>query len=321
MQKTNAKILKDPLVTIICLSHNQSRFVAETLQSVFDQSYANIQTIVIDDGSEDESKGLIKEVLKEHPGFRFLDLPENLGNTKAFNLGLAMAQGKYIIDLACDDLLEPERVERQVEYFESLAEDFGVIYSDANFIREDGSLMGRHFESKIFKPFEGDVFERVIAGYFIPPPTMMIRKSVLNELHGYDENLVYEDFDFWVRSARKWKYGFQTEVLTKIRKVAGSHSTTLYKKGDQQLKSTIQVCRKIEQMIASESEKQALIKRLRYEMKHAFLTGNNREADAFFQMLQNINGETWLEQLMSLVNELGIDWSFLRSWLLKGRRR
>ena len=312
--------MRKPVVTVICLCYNQKPFVAETLQSVFDQTYSNIQMIVLDDGSTDGSKELIKNYLKVYPDVHFLDLPENLGNTKAFNLGLAHATGKYIIDLACDDLLDPERIKKQVEFFESLANDFGVIYSDANYISEDSLLIGRHFESKIFKPFEGDVFELVIAEYFIPPPTMMIRKKVLDDLNGYDESLAYEDFDFWVRSARNWKYGFQNQVLTKIRKVDGSHSTTLYKKGDKKLKSTIQVCRKIEQMILSESEKRALIKRLKYEMKHAFLTGNNREVDAFFQILQNIEGESWIEQLMSIVNELGIDWSFLRNWLLKARR-
>ncbi|MDP4680807.1 MAG: hypothetical protein NWS46_10620, partial [Cyclobacteriaceae bacterium] len=67
---------------------------------------------------------------------------------------------------------------------------------------------------------------------------------VLLELNGYDEKLAYEDFDFWIRSSRKWQYQYQSEILTKIRKTVGSLSSRVYSKNDKQLHSTYLVCKK-----------------------------------------------------------------------------
>lgn len=311
--------MDQPLVTVICLCYNQSRFVEETLQSVFDQSYNNIEIIVVDDGSTDGSKETIRSILENRSEVQFVDLSENLGNTKAFNQGFKLAKGKFVVDLACDDVLLPDRIQKQVCFFGLLTHDYGVIYSDAQYISESGKANGRHFESKIFFPYKGRVFREVVAEFFIPPPTMMIRREVLDELNGYDEDLAYEDFDFWVRSARNWKYGYQNEILTKIRQVEGSHSQTLYEKGDRKLDSTIRICEKIENLVKNDLEKDAYIRRLKYELKHAFLTGNRDEANEFYQKLKQQNGDTILEVILMQINRLGINWSFLRNAILKIR--
>src|SRR5690606_27795969 len=102
----------------------------------------------------------------------------------------------------------------------------------------------------------------------------------------YDESLAYEDFDFWVRSARTYKYAFQPQCLTKVRKVKASLSSKLYSKGDKQLESTYRVCLKAAHLNRSKQDKRALIIRLRYEARHAVLTSNQKEAKLFFDLLQ-----------------------------------
>lgn len=276
--------MENPLVSVICLCYNQARFVKEALDSVINQSYDNIQLIIVDDGSTDGSQEVIAKWLIDKEEVPFVNLGENIGSTAAFNKGLALANGKYVIDLAGDDVFLHERIGLQVAFFERQEALVGVIYSNAQYINEEGKELHQHFDHLGLLPYEGDVYEKVIDTYFIPTPTMMIRKSVLDELEGYDETLAYEDFDFWVRSARKSHYAYQSEVLTLIRKVRGSHSTSYYSKNDGKLASTLTVCNKIADLNKTEEETKSLVNRLKYEVRHAFLAGKRDEMNGFFSL-------------------------------------
>src|SRR6185436_18882244 len=108
-------MMPSPTVTVICLCYNHARFVEEAIESVLNQSYANIQLIVVDDASTDKSAEVIKQLINKHSSIEFLPLQTNLGNCKAFNQGLARAKGEYVIDLAADDVLLPTRIETGVQ--------------------------------------------------------------------------------------------------------------------------------------------------------------------------------------------------------------
>lgn len=139
-----------PLVSVICLCYNHEQFVQEALESVFSQTYPHIEIIVVDDASTDTSVAVISEVLAKHQGHsiktRFLS--ENQGNCKAFNEGFALAQGKYVIDFATDDVLIPDRIGKQVQYFESLPDSFGVVFTEAAYIDSKGQHLYYHFKDR-----------------------------------------------------------------------------------------------------------------------------------------------------------------------------
>lgn len=303
--------MDQPLVSVICLCYNHVRFVLESLESVLNQSYNHIEMIIVDDASSDGSKVVIQNFLEKHPDVPFINLLNNVGNTTAFNQGLKIAKGIYVIDLACDDVMLPDRIERQVAFFETQHERVGVIYSDAEYIDEEGKHINYHFKGKRYSAKEGDIYKDLIADYFIPPPTMMIKKKVLDELDGYDEDLAYEDFDFWIRSSKMWHYAFQSELLTKIRKVTNSLSTQLYSKTDRQLNSTIMVCEKIMELNQEPEEDCALIKRLKYEVRHAFLTGHRDQVMKMMEMLRKLKGMTFMYYILSAIN-LGWNLRWLR---------
>lgn len=302
---------ESPLVSVICLCYNHEKFVRQAIQSVLAQSYPNIQLIVVDDASTDKSREVIEEAMKGRQGMAHF-LPENLGNTRAFNFALEQCNGKYIVDLAADDLLTADRIEKQVCFFENQSGQTGVVYSDAHYIDEKGDVLGRHFSNARHRAHVGDVYEYVIAEYFIPPPTMMMKKQVLDELAGYDGDLAYEDFDFWIRSARNWQYGYQPEVLTLIRKTQGSLSTKAYKKKDKQLYSTYLVCRKIKELNRSDKENKALLKRLAYEIRQSVFSGNFEEATLFIDFYREMASLSIGLHLLNGLNKLRIDFSFLR---------
>lgn len=275
-----------PKVSVICLCYNHARFVQNSVQSVLNQTYPNIEVIIVDDASPDHSKEVIKGISINHPEISYLDLPKNVGNCRAFNLGLKRATGKYIIDLSCDDELEVDRIEKQVNAFEQLTDDYGVLYSDAGYIDEQGNALGNHFSS--YPPSRGEVYSELVQRYFIAPPTMMIRKEVLVELEGYNEALAYEDFDFWIRSSRNWKYDYVDEPLTRIRKISGSLSTKFHERDSPLIASTLAVCQQIKTLNRNDIEDKALVARIQYELKIACLTGSRSIAKEFYQLLDSL---------------------------------
>jgi glycosyltransferase involved in cell wall biosynthesis len=313
-----------PLVSVICLCYNHQRFVTEAIQSVLDQTYDNIQLIVVDDASTDGSAAIIRDLAVKHPFIETLLLKENQGNCRAFNRGLALARGEFVIDLATDDVLMPERIAQQVDFFSSLDDSYGVVFTDATYIDENGRFLRDHYAYLFSKGLlntvpQGDLYSRIIARYFVCSPTMMIRKKVLDELHGYDEALSYEDFDFWIRSARNYKYAFLDRKLTRVRRSARSMSTGWYRKGDRQLYSTYLICKKIATLNRSDEEHQALAVRLKYELRQSVFSENFYEADLFYELLKTTGTASAVDNVLYGLNRLKLPFSMLRRWYHKLR--
>jgi glycosyltransferase involved in cell wall biosynthesis len=307
-----------PLVSVVCLCYNHERFVREAVESVLNQSYQNIQIIVVDDMSSDGSRSVITELVNRNPNIEIVFPSGNVGNCAAFNLGLRKVKGEFVVDFATDDVMVPDRIARQMNFFNTLDSSFGVVFSDADYIDEDGKFIRHHFDYLKAKRLlgkipQGDVYKDLVSTYFVPSPTMLVRMKVMDELNGYDENLVYEDFDFWIRSGRKYKYAFQNERLTKIRKTQRSMSTGWYKQGDAQLHSTYLVCKKIISMNRTDEEDRALAVRLKYEIRQSVFSNNKKEAKLFFDMLLQIGQASAADRFLMILARIPIDFSVLRS--------
>jgi glycosyltransferase involved in cell wall biosynthesis len=257
-----------PLVTVICLCYNQKHFVREAVESVINQSYAPVQIIVVDDASTDGSRDSINQLKRLYPQLEVLLLNENMGNCRAFNRGLALAKGEYLIDLAADDVLLPNRIKIGVDALQQAGDDYGVHFCDAELIDETGAFLNHHSDKYPHHTIpQGDIYEQVIKRYFICPPTIMFRKYVMDKLGGYDETLAYEDFDFWIRSSRHFKYTYSPEPLVKKRVVKHSLGSTQGRLFNRHALSTYRVCKKILDLNRTDEEKKALTKRIWYEIK------------------------------------------------------
>lgn len=307
-----------PLVTVICLCYNHERFVRQAVESVIGQSYDHVQIIVWDDASADSSPTVIRELQTTYPQLEVCLSERNEGNCRAFNRAFASARGEFIVDFSTDDVMHPERLEKQVEFFAQRDQQTGVIFTDATYMDEQGKMLYHHFEhlfrhGLIKEIVTGDVFRAVLATYYIASPTMMMRRAVLESLGGYDEQLAYEDFDLCVRSAQLFRYGFLNERLTLIRKTAGSMSAQAYAPGDKQLMSTYRVCLKAASLLGNDEDKAALIHRVRYELRHAVLSANYPEAKAFWQLLGSLHGRHAESTLWYLVHFLRLPLTPLRN--------
>lgn len=181
-----------PLVSIITPSYNQGQFLEETIQSVLNQDYSNIEYIVIDGLSVDNTKDIIKKY--ENRLTYWVSEPDK-GQTDAIIKGFQMAKGKYITWLCSDDVLEPSMVSVSVAFLEANPQ---VSMTFGNRIRYDAksNIIGfqqcAQFRSWYLR-----------WGFAIPQETCMIRRQAYNNCGGLDISLhMAMDFDLFCKLSR-----------------------------------------------------------------------------------------------------------------------
>jgi glycosyltransferase involved in cell wall biosynthesis len=278
-----------PVVTIICICYNQAKFVEQALNSALHQTHKPIELIIIDDGSNDNSVEVIRQWVSMYPEVTFLINEKNLGYCKTFNKAFAVSSGSYCIDLAADDILLPTRVEEGLKALNEAGVDYGVTFSDAEHIDEQGKFIRFHSDKHPHESIpNGDIYCQVIDRYFICSPTMMFRREVIKYLNGYDESLAFEDFDVWVRASLKFKFIYTPIVLLKKRSVFNSMSKSQFTRSSAQRWSTLAVCQKIKKLNTNPEEVAALKRRLIYEMKLSFRMVDLKLAWEYFRLLRTL---------------------------------
>ncbi|MFV5696102.1 glycosyltransferase [Flavobacterium sp. LB3P122] len=275
----------NPLVTIICLCYNQEDYVLESLFSVINQDYPSIQLIIVDDCSTDNSKSIIKKWRTDFPKIEFIANKTNLGSTQSFNKALKKAKGEYIIDLAADDVLLPNCVTSQINAFKNTTyKNLGIVYGNVELITEKGEFESYYFPVDRFQKVitartTGDIYKSVLSGGdSICSVSAMIKKTVFDHLNGYDETLVYEDLDFWIRASRIYEFDFIDDILMQKRIVPNSLGTDFFKKKDSRAQkinhSTYLILKKAIDLNKTNEENKAILKRIHFEMILASKTSN-----------------------------------------------
>ena len=309
---------KNPLVSIIAICYNHEKYLLECLQSVVNQTYRNVELIIVDDCSGDESQQKILKFYNDNPTFQYIFNEENIGNCRSFNKAFKISKGKYIIDLSTDDVLLPKKVELQVEKFEKSA-SIGVVFSDADFIDENSNYLG-NIKNTLKLPI-GNVYEDVLAGKsFTMPVTMMVRRTIIEQLDGYDANLSYEDFDFWVRASRICQFDYVPEMLSYQRIVKGSHSSKSILKKNQLVQSSVKVCHKAFLLNETESENKALVIRLRMELLRCAFTENFEAGKDILVLLNKTKGHNWKTFIGKILIYLGFPINPLFLLIMRFRR-
>ena len=278
------------LVTVLCSCYNHQEFVTESIQSVLNQTYKNIQIIVIDDKSNDNSIAVIEKFLLNYPEILLIKNKTNLGLTKSVTNAMNYVKGLYFIDLAADDLLLPNCIATQVETFQNSSFDrLAMVYGNAELIKESGEHSSYYFEvngalkTKNKIP-SGDIYKHIInMNTTICSVSALYNKSIFDELNGYDTNLSYEDFDYWIRASRNYNIEFIDEVLMQKRILPNSLQTTLYTKKNKNSDSTYLILKKAFQLNKTKKEHQTLSKRVNFEILNSYRTSN------YLLMLKNMH--------------------------------
>ena len=215
-----------PLVTVFVGCYNHSRFVEECLDSVRHQTYPNLQVIIFDDCSKDNSASVIDAWLKKYRlNWHFIPHTRNIGICASLNEVLRVARGKYISMVAADDVWLPDKTSRQVEMMEQMPGDVGVLYSDAVQVDENGETLPQMFieaHRKFVVSPEGFLFDVLWEGNFIPAMTTLIRRDCFTKVGMYDEDLCFEDWDMWMRISRKFRFAYENVPEARYRVVSTS---------------------------------------------------------------------------------------------------
>ncbi len=207
-----------PLVSVVLPVYNGGAYFAESIQSILTQTYTNIELIVIDDGSTDNSSEIIRTF--PDPRIRFYG-QSNQGLPATLNRAIRLSNGKYIARQDADDVSFPMRIQRQVDFFERNPE-YGVVGTWSKILGgvKDRGRGHRH-------PIDNErlKFNLLFDSYFVHSSVMM-RKSVIDKVGFYatDKSRQPEDFELWSRIVRdgQFKVANISEVLVVYREVAGS---------------------------------------------------------------------------------------------------
>lgn len=219
----------EPLVTIVTPVYNHELYLDDYFESIMSQTYQNIEVIIIDDASPDQSQKVIEKWIPEletrFKNVTYIPRTKNKGLISSCNEGLSLSKGKYICLFASDDIMMPENIYKKVNFLESNPR-FGMVYSDGYYLHEFKSkLTLRYLYKKIFsrrlsqkqKHYSGDIKDILIVDNFIPSLAVCIRKECFKVVGGYSDKYYFEDYYMWVKISQHFLVGYIKEHLVKYR--------------------------------------------------------------------------------------------------------
>ncbi len=210
-----------PAVDVVIPMFQAERYIRRTLGSVLAQTHAPARIIVVDDGSTDGSREMVKAVMQEQPHLpiQLLEQP-NSGPNAARNRGVQHGQAPYVALLDADDLWGPTKLEEQLTVFvQDGQDDLLLVYCGAHWIDADDHPHARG-TLREKEPLRGHVFEQLLPRNTITggSSAVMIRRDALVRSGGFDETLrAAEDFDMWLRLARAGRVDLAPNDLAGIR--------------------------------------------------------------------------------------------------------
>lgn len=183
------------LVTIIITTHNREDILPRAIDSVISQTYKNIEIVIVDDGSIDNTESIVKKYMKEHKYIiRYIKHEKALGGNVARNHGIYIANGEFIAGLDDDDAFHPKRIELLIKHY---SDDYSLITSNDIIVDDDNN------ESSTKKPkiitLDRMLHENVVGNQ------VLIKKDRILSLGGFDEKLsASQDYDMWLRVIKKY---------------------------------------------------------------------------------------------------------------------
>lgn len=210
--------MKEELVSVVTPVYNAEKYIADTITSVMDQTYGNLEQILIDDCSNDGSRAIIEQLAEKDARIRYIKLNENSGAAVARNTGIENAQGRFIAFIDSDDIWKSDKLEKQLQFMNN--NDYSFTYTNYETISTEGVVTKETMKVPEKINYKGllkntaiacstVVIDRKLAGDFRMP---LVRKG--------------QDTATWLQLLRDIPYAYGlNDVLTSYRKVPGSISS------------------------------------------------------------------------------------------------
>lgn len=211
-------------ISVIIPTYNRADKIEKSIRSVLNQTYSDMQVLVIDDASTDNTCDVVNGIEDER--IRYIHMEENKGASVARNAGVSCADTEWIAFHDSDDEWRVDKLEKQMQYKQKHPE-CGLIYSAYAMHFSDGKELIVPNASMV-GALEGDIVETLLQNNTIGAPTILMKKSVFEENKGFDTSFnCLEDWDFVLRVSYRHPIGYVNEVLVDAYQSAGGVSSNI----------------------------------------------------------------------------------------------
>lgn len=209
-------------IDVVIPAYNASAYITQTLQSIADQDYPIANIIVVNDGSTDNTGECVLKfsTLNKHSNILLVN-QNNAGLSSARNKGINLSKADFIAFLDADDLWDPKKISEQILLFQkNILENVGIIYCGYRLIDDNNQLLPPDLNRIIAPKIRGDVYKALLRGNFVSGSgsSVLVKRAIFDSVGLFDEQLIScEDWDMWLRIAKKYQFDFVNKNLVSIR--------------------------------------------------------------------------------------------------------
>lgn len=198
------------MISVIITCYNYGKYLPICIESVIEQTYNDIEIIIVNDGSIDDTEAVVMPYLDNNK-FKYI-YQDNQGQARAKNVGIANSKGDYIAFLDADDLWHPDKLAKQINCFKN--SNVGVVFSRSRYIDEDGHALNHDLTSRYLQPRRGLVTDWLFIDNFVQFSSSVVKKECFDNLGTFDESLnMGIDWDLWLRISTKYEFDYVDERL------------------------------------------------------------------------------------------------------------
>lgn len=202
------------LVTVIITTYNRADFIKKTLDSIGNQTYKNIEIIVVDDGSSEEIALKIKDICLEFSKCKYY-WKSNTGQADSRNFGIKKAKGEFIGFCDDDDYWVLDKLQKQITLLENY-NSFDIVTGDIGFVDKEGTVLDSIKSHRGYN--HGRVFEHLLTHNRTSSVTPLLRKNVFEKTGLFNPKFtIAEDWDFWRRASYYHAFYAQNEIMAYVR--------------------------------------------------------------------------------------------------------
>lgn len=199
------------LVSVIIATYNRASLLERAIKSVLNQTFKNFELIIVDDGSTDNTCELVNQFIQIDSRVKYIWQENSGGPAKPRNMGIRKAKGEYITILDSDDEILPEKLEKQVNKFQSEPENVGVVYCGIKYVSKNGKCRTK----KVIPSLKGNLFVKLLQDSFLGYSTLLIKKECFQKSGLFDNTLPSgEDWDMWIRISKNYEFDYVPEALS-----------------------------------------------------------------------------------------------------------
>ena len=207
------------LVSVIMPLYNHEKFVSEAIDSVLNQDFKDFELIIIDDGSKDRSRDIIKKYREKDNRIKLIFHEENKGIAKTTNDGIDAAKGKFIALIDSDDVWLENKLNKQLKILEK--DENLMVWTEGHVINENSDLVDVTFTKMHYatnRKKSGNIFNDLLINNLIFKSSLIFKKKKIDKIKFNERLKILDDYQFEISLARKYKYYFIKEPLVKYRR-------------------------------------------------------------------------------------------------------